>query len=235
MATTVSSNLNVDSIVSALMKPYQEKVTKVNSEISSYQVTLTNLGKLTSSLTSLKTNLETIESNEKVALTPEKLKESLKSFVKEFNSTTAVTRTSKDMSVNRLTQQLRAEIDPVAAREMGLSFDKTGAAVFNEVKFDAMSKDDVTGLNAAVNKVFDKALSTNSSMDRMLKDGGKLDLTEDTYTKKVSELTKKKEKMEDQLGGYETKYRRQYNELQKALIVMDSNQAMMANLLNTTA
>jgi flagellar capping protein FliD len=235
MATSVSSNLNVDSIVSALMKPYQEKVTKVNSEISSYQVTLTNLGKLTSSLTSLKTNLETIESNEKVALTPEKLKESLKSFVKEFNSTTAVTRTSKDMSVNRLTQQLRAEIDPVAAREMGLSFDKTGAAVFNEVKFDAMSKDDVAGLNAAVNKVFDKALSTNSSMDRMLKDGGKLDLTQDTYTKKVTELTKKKEKMEDQLGGYETKYRRQYNELQKALIVMDSNQAMMANLLNTTA
>jgi flagellar capping protein FliD len=235
MATTVSSNLNVDSIVSALMKPYQEKVTKVNSEISSYQVTLTNLGKLTSSLNSLKTNLETIESNEKVALTPEKLKESLKSFVKEFNSATSVTRTSKDMSVNRLTQQLRAEIDPVTAREMGLSFDKTGAAVFNEVKFDAMAKDDITGLNAAVNKVFDKALAVNSSMDRMLKDGGKLDLTQDTYTKKVTELTKKKEKMEDQLGGYETKYRRQYNELQKALIVMDSNQAMMANLLKTTA
>lgn len=235
MATSVSGNLNVDSIVSAIMKPYQEKVAKVGSEISSYQVTLTNLGKLTTSLNSLKTNLETIESNEKIALTPEKLKESLKSFVKEFNAATAVTRTSKDMSVNRLTQQLRQEIDPVTAREIGLSFDKTGVAVFNEVKFDAMAKDDVAGLNTAVNKIFDKALAPNSSMDRMLKDGGKLDLTQETYTKKVTELTKKKEKMEDQLGGHETKYRRQFNELQKALIVMDSNQAMMANLLKTTA
>jgi len=235
MATSVSSNLNVDSIVSALMKPYQEKVSKVNSEISSYQVTLSNLSKLTSSLTSLKTSLETIESNEKTALTPEKLKESVKSFVKEFNSATTLTRSSKDMSVNRLTQQLRSEIDPIAAREIGLSFDKTGVAVFNEVKFDAMSKDDSAGLNAAVNKIFDKALATNSSMDRMLKDGGKLDLTEATYTKKVTELTTKKEKMEDQLGGYESKYRRQYNALEKALIVMDSNQAMMANLLKTSA
>jgi flagellar capping protein FliD len=235
MTTTVSANLNVDSIVSALMKPYQLKVSKVGSEISSYQVTLSNLGKLTSSLKSLKTNLETIESNEKTALTPEKLKESLKSFVKEFNSTTAVTRTSKDMSINRLTQQLRAEIDPIAAKEIGISFDKTGVAVFDEAKFDVMSKDDSVGLNAAVNKLFDKALATNSSMDRILKDGGKLELTQDTYTKKVTELTRKKEKMEEQLGGHESKYRRQYNELQKALIVMDSNQAMMANLLKTTA
>lgn len=235
MATSVSNNLNVDSIVSALMKPYQEKVSKVSSEISSYQVRLTNLSKLTSSLTNLKTNLENIESNEKTALTPEKLKEGLKAFVKDFNSATTVTRTSQDMSVNRLTQKLREEIDPLAASAIGLSFDKTGVATFNEIKFDAMNKDDNAGLNAAVNKVFDKALATNSSMDRMLKDGGKLDLTQDTYTKKVSELTKKKEKMEDQLGGYESKYRRQYNELQKALIVMDSNQALMANLLNTSA
>lgn len=235
MATTVSSNLNVDSIVSALMKPYQEKVTKVNTEISSYQVRISNLSKLTSSLGSLKTNLEAVESNEKSPLSPEKLKESLKAFVKDFNAATTVTRTSTDMSVNRLTQQLRSEIDPVAAREIGLSFDKNGVAVFNEIKFDAMSKDDSEGLNAAVNKVFDKALAVNSSMDRMLKDGGKLDLTQDTYAKKVTELTTKKEKMEDQLGGYETKYRRQYNALEKALIVMDSNQAMMANLLKTSA
>lgn len=235
MATTVSSNLNVDGIVSAIMKPYQEKVAKVGSEISSFQVRLSNLSKLTSSLTSLKTNLETVESNEKIALDPAKLKESLQSFVKEFNSARTVTRTSSDMSVNRISQQLREEIDPVAAKAIGLSFDKTGMAVFNEIKFDAMSKDDAAGLNAAVNKVFDKALAPNSAIDRMIKDGGKLDLTQETYTKKVTELTKKKEKMEDQLGGYESKYRRQFNELQKALIVMDSNQAMMANLLKTSA
>jgi flagellar capping protein FliD len=235
MATSVSSNLDVDSIVSALMQPYQQKVTKVSTDISSYQVKISDLSKLKSSLTTLQTDLKSVESNEKTPLTPEKLKANLQSFVKDFNSAVSATRKSSDMSINRLTQKLRSEIDPTVANSIGLSFDKTGLAVFDETKFDALNTNDNSALNTAVNKIFDKALASGSNLDRVLKDGGTFDISTDTYNKKITELTRKQEKMTDQLDVYEANYRRQYNALQKSLSVLDGNQEIMANLIKTSA
>jgi flagellar capping protein FliD len=235
MATSVSSNLNVDSIVSALMQPYQQKISKVASDISSYQVKISDLSKLKSSLTTLQTDLKSVEANEKTALTPEKLKANLQSFVKDFNSAVSVTRKSSDMSINRLTQKLRSEIDPTLARSIGLSFDKTGLVVFDETKFDALNTNDNAALNTAVNNIFDKALASGSNLDSILKDGGSLDISNDTYNKKITELNLKKDKMTDQLGGYEAAYRRQFNALQKSLSVLDGNQEIVANLIKTSA
>ena len=41
---SMGSSLNVDSIVTSLMKPYQAKVSAVNKEISTVQSTISNLG-----------------------------------------------------------------------------------------------------------------------------------------------------------------------------------------------
>lgn len=235
MATTISSNLNVDNIVTALMKPYDQKVTKIDKDISSYQLKISDLSKLKSSLSNLKDDLKAVEANESNPLTTEKLKLALNEFVKGFNEALKTTQASNDINIKRFTQKLRDEIDPVTSNKIGLSFDKTGQAYFNEAKFDSLNSSDNAALNNAVNSLFDKALDSNSNISNILRDGGKLDYTEDVYTKKIGELNKKKERLEDQMSLYEENYRRQFTNLQKMLVSMDSNYDLMTNLIKTSA
>ena len=82
---SMGSSLNVDSIVTSLMKPYQAKVSAVNKEISTVQSTISNLGKLKSGLSELKDSLQKVENNQTTPLSVDDLKSALKGFVKEYN------------------------------------------------------------------------------------------------------------------------------------------------------
>jgi flagellar capping protein FliD len=235
MTTPVSSNLNVDSIVNALMKPYQAKVDKIDKDISSYQVKISEVSKLKSSLNTLKTDLEAVEGNEKTPLTPEKLKAALQEFVKGFNATLKTTQASNDVTVKRFTQKLRDEIDPVTSAKIGISFDKTGQAIFDEAKFDSLDSSNHDALNSAVNTIFDKALGSNSNINNILSPNGRIESTSNMYQKKITDLNTKKDKLEDKMTMYETNYRRQFINLQKTLVAMDSNYDLMSSLIKTSA
>lgn len=155
---SMGSSLNVDSIVTSLMKPYQAKVSAVNKEISTVQSTISNLGKLKSGLSELKDSLQKVENNQTTPLSVDDLKSALKGFVKEYNESKALTKDSNDMNLKRFTEKLRREIDPTVAASIGLSFDKVGLAQFDENKFNTANTTDSVALTNAVNSVFDTAL-----------------------------------------------------------------------------
>lgn len=229
MTTTVSANLNVDTIVSAIMKPYQQKLNKLNTEISSYEVKISDTGKLKSALSNLEDVMQKIEGNEGSPLSADALKTAIKSFVTDFNTVKANTKNSSDISIRRFSQNLRSEIDPTVANAMGLSFDKTGMVKFDESKFDTLNTNDPSALTNAINHVFDKTVLASSTIDGLTRTGGKLDYTVDLYNQKVNNLTKKQVYMEDQITKTEASYRRQFQALQNMLNQMDANQSVITS------
>ena len=176
---SMGSSLNVDSIVTSLMKPYQAKVSAVNKEISTVQSTISNLGKLKSGLSELKDSLQKVENNQTTPLSVDDLKSALKGFVKEYNESKALTKDSNDMNLKRFTEKLRREIDPTVAASIGLSFDKVGLAQFDENKFNTANTTDSVALTNAVNSVFDTALGNGSAINSTIRNGGSLDYSKD--------------------------------------------------------
>lgn len=227
MTTTVSASLNVDTIVSAIMKPYQQKLNKLNNDISSYDVKISTVGKLKSSLSDLEDVMKKIEGNEFSPLSTDALKTAIKSFVTDFNGIKGNTKNSSDIELRRFSQNLRSEIDPTVSNSLGLTFDKTGLVKFDEIKFDSLNTSNPSALTTAVNHIFDKTILASSTIDGLTKTGGKLDYTVDLYNQKVNNLTKKQVYMEDQLNKTEASYRRQFQALQNILNKMDANQSVI--------
>ena len=226
---SMGSSLNVDSIVTSLMKPYQAKVSAVNKEISAVQSTISNLGKLKSGLSELKDSLQKVENNQTTPLSVDDLKPALKGFVKEYNESKALTKDSNDMNLKRFTEKLRREIDPTVAASIGLSFDKVGLAQFDENKFNTANTTDSVALTNAVNSVFDTALGNGSAINSTIRNGGSLDYSKDLLSNKVNSLTKKKEGLESKMSFYEDNYRKQFTTLQNMLNQLGANEGFITN------
>ncbi|NCQ51516.1 hypothetical protein GW796_06400 [archaeon] len=237
MSTNISSNFNIDAMISAMMMPIQAKITVIDKNISSYEIKLSDIGKLKSSISALKTDIDSIEGNQTSSLPIDKLKSLVNKFVTNYNASKVSTKNSNDYSLRKFSQKLRTELNPNLMNTIGLSFDKNGMATFNEIKFDSISLSDPTTLNTSINDLFDTALASGSSINSLLQNGGKLDSTEELYTQKLSSLNNKKDVISNQVAVTEVSYRRQFSALEKILNQLDANQNVINNFvinLNTT-
>lgn len=232
MSTSISSSFNIDSMVSAMMMPIKAKITTIDKSINEYQVKLSDIGKLKSSISNLKTDMDSIEGNQSSALPVDKLKSLVQDFVKNYNETKTTTKTSTDYSLRKFNQNLRTELNPTLMNNIGLNFDKNGMIQFNEAKFDNISLNDPTTLNSTVNDMFDTVLASGSSINNMLSSSGKLNTTEDIYTQKISKLNHKKDVVENQAALTEASYKRQFSALEKILNQLDSNQNVISNFVS---
>lgn len=232
MSTNISSNFNIDTMISAMMIPIQEKIKVLDKKISSYEIKISDIGKLKSSISALKTDIDSIEGNQNSSVPIDKLKVLLKEFITNYNESKLSTKTSNDYSLRKFSQQLRTELNPNLMNTIGLSFDKNGLATFNEIKFDAISVSDPTTLNTSINNLFDSALASGSSINSLLQNGGKLDFTEGLYNQELTSLNKKKDVLANQVVLTEASYRRQFNALEKILQKLDSNQNVINNFIS---
>lgn len=231
--TSTGSNLDVDKIVNALMKEHQAKIKTVDDQKKSYQVKLSNVGKIKSSIETMQDTVTSLDTSTTSGLSVEKIKTTLKEFVAEYNSTRTLTRESSDTTIKAFNQKLRSSIDPSIAASLGLSFDKSGQAVFNEAKFDSLSNDE-NALRNSVTSLFDNSLMPGSSFDSVLRPNGVLDYSESMLQKKVNQLEKKEDQMQQKLQVYEQNYRRQFNALDIYLNQLNANQ-LNINKINLTA
>ncbi len=228
MATSIGSSLDVNAMVSALMKPYEARISTLDKKISSYESEISSWAKLKSSFSSLKESTHKIEL-QITPLTTEEIKTTLEKFVKDFNSTVATANKSSDFTLRRFADQFRRELDPVVYNKIGLSFDKSGVLQFNTAKFDALNTSDPSALTTAVNSLFDKVDATNSTLDKIGKTGGTIDYRSDILEQRVNKLNKERDRMSDQLLSYETSYRKQFNNLQNILGQLDGSQNVITN------
>lgn len=232
MTNSISSSFNIDSMVSAMMMPIKAKITTIDKSINEYQVKLSDIGKLKSSISNLRKNMDNIEGNQSTTLPIDKLKSLVQEFVKIYNETKITTKNSHDFSLRKFNQNLRTELNPNLMNNIGLNFDKNGVIQFNEVKFDNISLNDSSTLNSTVNDMFDIVLASGSTINNMLSSNGKLNTTEDIYSQKISKLNNKKDVAENQAALSEVSYKRQFSALQKILNQLDSNQNVISNFIS---
>ncbi len=232
MATSgVGSSLDTVALVSAMMKPYEAKVSTFNKNISSYNVKLTELGKVKSAFSDLKTSLQSVEKNQLSPLTTDKLKEAFKTFVTEYNDAASVSKNSSDYSIRRSFGDIRKDLDPNTYMKLGLSFDKNGLLSFDETKFDTLATTDSTALNNYANTIFDSALESTSGLNNMVAFGGNLDTKETTLKEKISKLEDERDLLENKMPSYEASYTKKFNELQRILDSLSINENAISNMM----
>lgn len=227
----IGGNLDTQALVSAMMKPYESKIASHDKTINSYNVKLTELGKIKSAFSELKTSLQNIEKNQLNPLTTEKLKEGFKNFVKEYNEASSISKNSNDYSIRRSFNDIRQELDVQTYSQVGLSFDKNGVLTFDESKFDALATNNPTALNTAANTIFDSLLESNSSLNRMVSFGGNLDIKENSLKDRISKVEKEKINLEDKMVNQEASYVKKFTELQKILDSLSVNENALSNLM----
>lgn len=232
MATSgVGSSLDTVALVSAMMKPYEAKVNSFNKSISAENVKLTELGKIKSAFSELKTSLEAVEKNQLNPLTTEKLKEGLKAFVTEYNDAAKLAKNASDYSIKRSFGDIRRDLDPNNYLNLGLSFDKNGVLSFDETKFDTLATNDPAALNNYANTVFDSVLQSSSGLNNMVSYSGTIANKETTIKDKISKLEDKRDALEDKMPSYEASYSRKFNELQRILDSLSINENAISNMM----
>ncbi len=233
MASSIGSSLDTQALVSAMMRPYEAKVATYNKTISSYNVQISDLGKIKSSFDQLKTDLANVEGNQTSPLTTDKIKESLQKFVTDYNAANTLAKKSNDYSIKRDFQRIRSDLDPAVYSKLGLSFDKSGTLSLKESTFDTLATNDVTALNTYVNTIFDKALESTSSLNRMVSFNGTLDYKEDLLKAKAQKITDQRDDLSDKMVTYQAKYANQFNNLQQMLDKMSVSENTITNLMTS--
>ena len=228
MATSVSSNLDVNSMITALMTPYENRIKTIDKKISSYQTDISSWSKLKSAFTNVKNSTHKIE----VQLTPlttSEIKTTLQQFITDYNSAVSSAEKSNDHNMRMFASKFRKELDSTTLSKLGLSFDKNGVLSLNTSTFDSLSTNDAAGFTNAVNSLFDNADKASGTLDNLAGPNGKIDYRTKLIQEKISKLNKEKDKMTDQLATYEANYRRQFNNLQTILGQLDGSQNVITN------
>ncbi len=260
-ASSIGSSLDIATLVGAMMKPHEAKVASYSKKISNYNVQISDLSKIKDSFSKLQTSIKNVEKNQTSDLSTADLKSALQSFVDNYNSAKTIAKNSTDYAVKSAFSSLRRDLDPVVASKIGISFDRTGMAIFDASKVEKIAADEANGifptlttttvtpigqsgqtqsttttatvtLDSLVNGFFDNTLASTSSFSKVNDYNGAISKKLTSIENQVDKLEREREDQTNKLSYYESMYTKQFTNLQNMLDKLATVESSMTGYTN---
>ena len=245
-ASSIGSNLDVATLVGAMMKPHEAKVASYSKKISNYNLQISEFSKIKDSFSKLQTSIKNVEKNQITDLPVADLKSALQSFVDNYNSANSISKTSTNYNIKSAFSSVRMSLDPSVSFQLGISFDKTGVASFDSSKIDKIVADEANGvfvsvngatvtLDDMVNGFFDKVIPATSTFNYAIDVNGSISKRIQSLESQVDKMEREQFAEQDKLSGYRTMYTKKFTNLQNMLdrlSTIENSMTGYTNMLN---
>ena len=226
-----SSTMDIQSIVSALTKSQDIKISTVQSTEKKYQTKISDLGLAKSKIQSFQDSVTKVALSQVNNLSQADLKSSLQGFVDTYNSMKTQLSTSAQNQLKTLTSKIRQELDPSQYVDLGISFDKFGVASFNGAKFDTNYTADSTKINGLAGSVFTNLRTKQTTQSVLDPASGTIALQQRTYQSKMTQLQREEDNLVRQKDLMTENLTKQYASLQNILNGFNSQGSSISNFL----
>lgn len=225
--STSSSNgsLDIQTIVTELMKPYTDKLQSLQDTQSSYNVDISNIGKIKSSVDSLQTAMNALTTTDSTD-TSSSLVSKVQSFVTAYNTAKTQTQGGTDYTTRTFTEKVRQMFDSSAGQALGISFDKDGNAVLDSNKLTSQANTNLQTTQQNLSSLFTKM--NNTDLFNFYDDT--FDNQTSSLRDKVSSVSKQASDLQEKIPTYQQNYQQQYAQLQSYLDEMNSNTGTLGGL-----
>lgn len=222
-----TGSLDIPGLVTGLMSAEKKPLTLMNSEKSTTNAKVTNLGKITTASNNLDTKAKALGKID--TMTKEQATTAVKEFVSAYNSLVSDARTltakggalQGDSSVSSVSSRMRSNLWMSSAvgnvssmSQLGITTSKEGTLTLDESKFGAMFDSDTADVKSVMANLaskIDNSVGSGSTLNSAITQ------RQDALNARIKRIDEKIERFNDSLSKKENTYYAQFITLQKSM------------------